>query len=194
MVSGSWFIEKGRGTGVMSVPTLQTNRLLIRPFEVQDEEWLIPLHQNLEVMRYSPGGILTVEEVSEMIKSVLQVYKLRGFGLNGCWIKESMTPIGFCGVFLRELEGVIYPELGYRLFPEFWLKGYATEAAIAVKNDAFDRIKLSRIFSFIDCRNTRSIRVAQKVGEQFAFNATYKGVLFSIYTIQNSACIVSPKN
>ena len=171
----------------MSVPVLQTNRLLIRPLEIQDEEWFIPLHQDPEVMRYSPAGVLMAEEVRSMIKSVLQAYQLRGYGLNGCWLKESMIPIGFCGVFLRELEDVLYPELGYRLFPEFWSKGYATEAALAVKNDAFDRIKLPQVFSFIDRRNTRSIRVAEKIGERFAFNAMYKGVLFSVYTVRCAA-------
>ena len=171
----------------MSVSTLQTTRLLIRPIEAQDEEWFIPLHQNPEVMRYSPAGVLTTEEVREMITSILQAYWLRGYGLNGCWIKDGMTPIGFCGVFLRELEGVLYPELGYRLFPEFWSKGYATEAALAVKNDAFDRLKLPRVFSFIDRRNIRSIRVAEKIGEHFAFNSMYKGILFSIYTAFNRA-------
>ena len=169
----------------MNVPTLQTERLLVRPLEVRDEEWMTPLHQNSEVMRFSPMGVLTPEETRNIISSVLESYALRGFGLNGCWIKQTMTPIGFCGVFLRELEGVIYPELGYRLFPEFWGKGYATEAACAVKDDAFDRINLPQIFSFIDPNNIKSIRVVKKIGERFAFHAMYKKILFAIYTLQN---------
>jgi len=115
------------------------------------------------------------------------VYGLRGFGRNGCWLKESETPIGFCGVFLRELDGLLFSELGYKIFPEYWSKGYATEAAFAVRDDASERIKLSQLFSFIDSRNTRSIRVAEKIGEHFAFHATYQSVLFSIYTVHNPA-------
>ena len=134
-------------------------------------------------MRFSPKGVLP--EVRTVINNVLESYELRGFGLNGCWIKETMTPIGFCGVFLRELMGQLCPELGYRLFPEFWSKGFATEAAMAVKEDAFERLKLAQIFSFIDPRNIRSIRVAEKIGEHFAFNTMYRGMLFAIYTALN---------
>jgi ribosomal-protein-alanine N-acetyltransferase len=176
----------------MSVPILETDRLLIRPLDVVDEQWMVPLHQNPEVMRFSPMGVLTVEDVRKIINSVLKVYTLRGFGLNGCWLKESMMPIGFCGVFLRDLDGDPYPELGYRLFPEFWSKGYATEAALAVKNDAFERVQLPQLFSFIDARNTRSIRVAEKIGERFAFHSVYRDVLFSIYTVRNPSARTSP--
>ena len=171
----------------MEVPTLQTERLLICPLSPKDEEWLIPLHQDPDVMRFSPHGVLPEDEVRAVIQNVMMAYELRGFGLNGCWIKETMEPIGFCGVFLRDLEGLPHPELGYRLFPAFWSRGYATEAAMAVKRDAFERIHLAQIYSFIDPQNHKSIRVAEKIGESFAFHAMFKSMLLAIYTAINPA-------
>ena len=168
----------------MDVPTLKTNRLLIRPLTVQDEEWMRALHQDPEVMRFSPKGVLSDEEVCKAISESLLAYELKGFGRYGCWLQESMIPIGFCGVLPVELDGVSYPELGYRLFPQFWSKGYATEAAMAVRDDAFNRVNLPQVYSLIDPQNTRSIRVAEKIGERLAFYTVYKNMHIAMYTIK----------
>jgi RimJ/RimL family protein N-acetyltransferase len=74
--------------------------------------------------------------------------------------------IGFVGVayptFLPELA--TRPELGWRLVSSAWGSGYATEAALAARDDAFDRLDLPELISIIHSDNDRSRRVAAKVG------------------------------
>jgi ribosomal-protein-alanine N-acetyltransferase len=167
---------------MVGIPILETERLIIRELTLFDESWFIPLLQHPEVMHFSPKGPLLAGKARHILKQVLRSYELRCYGLMGCFVKGTSVPIGFCGVFLRELEGVLYPELGYRLFPEFWGKGYATEAARELMDDAFERLQLPQIFSFIDPLNIRSIRVAENIGERFAFHAFSGELLFSVYT------------
>jgi RimJ/RimL family protein N-acetyltransferase len=167
------------------VPCLFTERLLLRPLTVEDDSWFIPLHQHPDVMQFSLRGILSEEVAHKIIEGAIRSYEVRGYGIMGCYVRDSLRPIGFCGVCLRELEGQLYPELGYRLFPEFWAQGYATEAASIVKADVFERLRLPQIFSFIDPKNSRSIRVAEKIGERFAFHSYYYDLLLAIYTAYN---------
>ena len=169
----------------MAFPILRTQRLLLRPLTVQDEEWMIRLHQDPEVMRFSPKGVLSDEEVRKALSESFLSYERYGFGRYSCWLQESATPIGFCGVLHVEIDGIAYPELGYRLFPSFWSKGYATEAATAIKEDVFTRERLPQIYSLIDPCNTRSIRVAEKLGEKLAFYTIYKNMRIAMYTVKN---------
>ncbi len=170
----------------VSLPfSLTTERLILRPFVKEDCYWLYRLLSNSEVMRFSPKGPLSEDEVIEILDANIDSFRLRQFGLMACMVKSDVQsdPIGFCGVSLREIDGVLYPELGYRLFPEAWGKGYATEAARVIRDDAFFRLHIPQVVSFIDPLNTNSINVATKIGEKFGFHATYRGIEIAVYTL-----------
>ena len=74
--------------------------------------------------------------------------------------------IGFVGIayptFLPELAA--RPELGWRLSAAPWGSGYATEAALAARDDAFGRLGLDELISIVHPENLRSRRVTTKVG------------------------------
>ncbi len=169
-------------------PILTTERLILRPFQAEDILWFSLLLGHPEVMYFSPKGPLQYEEAQEFLDSNIESFRLRKFGLMACYLRDVFPnqPIGFCGVSLREIDGVLYPELGYRFFPEAWGKGYATEAAIAVRDDVFSRLELPEVVSFIDPKNLRSIRVATKIGEEFGFHATYKGIEIAVYRLSKT--------
>jgi RimJ/RimL family protein N-acetyltransferase len=152
-----------------------------------DVDWFLALNQDPQVMEFALRKDLSDEDIVQMIEQSVQSHTLRGYGLRGCFLKDTQTPVGFCGVCLRELEDLVVPELGYRLFPKFWFQGYATEAALAVMKDALERLKFPQLFSFIRPENTRSIRVAEKIGERFAFHATANGVQIAVYTAMPQA-------
>jgi RimJ/RimL family protein N-acetyltransferase len=99
------------------------------------------------------------------------------FGLiTGHWEEHGYGPwavqfedrfVGFAGLahvppFLAAAGSD--PELGWRLDPAVWGRGLATEAAAAAKADAFGRLPLAGIMSIIHPDNTRSQRVATKLG------------------------------
>jgi RimJ/RimL family protein N-acetyltransferase len=74
-----------------------------------------------------------------------------------------------------EIEGTPAAELGYDLRSDYWNQGYATEAAIAVRDFAFRELKLPRLISLIRVGNLPSRRVAEKVGMQLVDELTRYG-------------------
>lgn len=92
-------------------------------------------------------------------------YAKNGFGLYLVELKETGESIGICGLIKRDsLDDV---DIGYAFLPKFWLKGYAIESAIAVKNYAHDVLGLKRLVGITDPENIGSIRVLEKIGMQF---------------------------
>lgn len=143
-------------------------------------------------MKYGPRGVLSFDEAQEALMVAVSSHTLRHYGPMACCLVETLQPIGFCGLCLRAIEGELCPELGYRLFPQFWSQGYAPEAALAVKEDAFHRLLLPQIFSFIHPENTRSIRVAEKIGERFSHHALFRDKIFALYTALNPQFFSEP--
>src|SRR4029453_13170733 len=85
-----------------------------------------------------------------------------GYGLFSILLKETGELIGDCGLEKMEREGAA--ELGYDFRSDFWNQGYATEAALAVREYAFDVLDLPQLISLIRVGNLASKRVAEKAG------------------------------
>ncbi len=147
---------------------LETNRLIMRPFEETDAEGLFLLDSNPEVMKYVGGIVSTeVEQSRQMIEFIQNQYKENGVGRLAVIEKSSNILIGWSGLkyLTKEINGMknVY-ELGYRFLPEYWGKGYATETAIAALNYAFNEIKTDVVYAMAVTENTGSNRVLQKLG------------------------------
>ena len=151
---------------------LETERLLIREFGMDD---LIALHRMIsdpQVTRYTGDGGKTLDDVRRGLEErMLADYRKRGFGRWATVYKPTGAVIGFAG--LKYLDDVGEVDLGYRFFPEFWGQGLATEAAQPVLAYGFDRLNLRRIIGIADVENKASIRVLEKVGLQFEKFTTY---------------------
>ena len=91
-----------------------------------------------------------------------------GYGLFSVILKETGELIGDCGLEQMEVEGVQVAELGYDFRSEYWNQGFATEAACAVRDYAFDILQLPQLISLIRVGNLASKRVAEKVGMTLA--------------------------
>ncbi len=147
---------------------LETNRLIMRPFEETDAEGLFLLDSNPEVMKYVGGIVSTeVEQSRQMIEFIQNQYKENGVGRLAVIEKSSNILIGWSGLkyLTKEINGMKnVDELGYRFLPEYWGKGYATETAIAALNYAFNEIKTDVVYAMAVTENTGSNRVLQKLG------------------------------
>jgi RimJ/RimL family protein N-acetyltransferase len=80
------------------------------------------------------------------------------------------------GFFHQEIDGTSEIEIGYRLHPNYWNKGLATEAAQAVRDHAFRDLNLSRLISLIHPENAASRRVAEKIGLQLERKTVFEGL------------------
>ena len=91
--------------------------------------------------------------------------------------------MGRCGLLSQEVDGERHVEVAYALAPEFWGRGYATEAAVASRDHAFRTLDVPHVVSLILPDNAASIRVAERNGMAFWKMAEFRTCLVRVYRI-----------
>ena len=143
------------------MPVLETPRLILRPFRDEDVDLLAELMANTDFMRFSLG-VFTREQTRAFLDKIIG-WKRRGLLSQFALIHRSDNRlIGYCGFFHQQVDETEEIEIGYRLDPDYWSRGLATEAAQAVRDHAFRDLKLPRVISLIHPDNLPSRRVAGK--------------------------------
>lgn len=142
---------------------LQTERLRLRKLTQGDYGALCKILQDGEVM-YAYEHAFDDAEVHDWLDRQLARYERDGFGLWAVELRASGEVIGQCGITLQDWEGRQVPEIGYLFQKAFWHKGYATEAAVACRNYAFDMLGLEEVYSIIRDTNEASQKVALRGG------------------------------
>jgi len=108
---------------------------------------------------------------------------IHGYGLFSVILKSNRLLIGDCGLELMEVEGHMIAELGYDFRSDYWYQGYATEAAMAVRDYALERLLLPRLTSIIRVGNIPSQRVAEKIGMCYVGEITRYGHQYWYYLL-----------
>lgn len=142
---------------------LETKRLYLRELTKNDYKDLSEILQDKEVM-YAYEHPFTDEEVEKWFKKQLGNYEEYGFGLWAVILKENGVFIGQAGITMQCCDKENLLEIGYLFKKIYWHKGYATEAAIACKNYAFEKLKASSVYSIIRDNNIASQNVAIRNG------------------------------
>lgn len=157
---------------------VETKRLVLRQFRLSDLDAMNHIFGDPEVMRFG-DGVQTPEWVHNWLCHCLENYRQKtGIGSWAVVEKNSTRVIGYCGLFyFPDICGQPEMEIGYRLARSYWGYGYATEAAQAICDYAFNTLDLSRLISMIDPQNVSSIRVVEKLGMHYE-----KDVMFEGYT------------
>lgn len=154
---------------------LQTSRLTLRHFTPADADALQAVLGDAEVMEFGPE-VRSADEIALWIDRQQQRYADQAFGLWAVVPGDGEQAIGYCGLMsYPDINGSPEVELGYRLARAHWGRGLATEAATAVRDLAFDAMKLDRLIALIDPANARSIRVAEKVGMSYEADVVLPG-------------------
>jgi len=160
------------------IPSLETERLILRPHRREDFESCAVLWANPDVVRYIGGKPFTREEVWARLLRYVGHWQWLGFGF---WALEEKATGRFAGElgfaeFMRDLDPptVGIPEVGWVLAPHAHGKGYATEAVRAVVAWGDARFNGGRTICLIDPENAASIRVAEKCGYAQAQQVIYK--------------------
>ena len=155
----------------------ETERLYLRRLEKSDFDALCKILKDKEVM-YAYEHAFSDAEVHEWLERQLDRYAEYGFGLWAVILKTSGELIGQCGVTMQDWNGRPVPEIGYLFQKTFWHRGYATEAAAACKEYAFEKLSFKEVFSIIRDNNFASRRVAERNGMSVAGSLTkhYYGI------------------
>ena len=155
----------------LDIPTLETKRLVLRPFVEDDADVFCVLLQDPDVVRHiGDGTIPNREDCWRAVAGWLGHWVLRGYGPWAVTERESGTFMGRVGIHYP--YGWPGPELAYTLGKPFWGKGYATEAGRAALDWGFTHRDFLALMSLIHPENAASIRVATKLGETLRGDAT----------------------
>jgi len=161
---------------------LETSRLILRPFAESDLDRMGKLMANEEFMRFSMGP-MTRQQTAVFLEKVIR-WNQAGLPSQFAVVeRETGTLIGYCGFLHQEVDGAKEIEIVYRLHPDFWNRGLATEAAGAVRDHAFGDLQLERVISLVHPDNQASRRVTEKNGMTIEKRTTFRGfptIVFSI--------------
>ena len=135
---------------------LETERLVLRPFEETDAEGLHAYLGDAEVVRYEPYGVMTMEEC--------RLEAARRASDEAFWAVclADGTLIG--NLYLSGADEFGTREIGYVFARACWHKGYATEAARRLMAYAFERLATRRIIALCDTRNAASFALMERLG------------------------------
>lgn len=148
----------------LAIPTLETERLTLRPFREDDVAAFFELSQDPDVVRYvGDRKVPTLQEAWRGVAAWIGHWALRGYGQWAIEERGSGRLIGRAGIINpADWPG---PEVGYLLGRAWWGHGYATEAARAAMDWGFREIGFDELISLIDPANRASIAVATRLGE-----------------------------
>jgi RimJ/RimL family protein N-acetyltransferase len=148
---------------------VRTARLDLRRFSASDLDELADVFARTEVWQFPYGRGFTRDETAAFLDQQVAAWSELGFG---SWIARTATDgrvIGYVGLSVPTFLPEILPavEVGWRLHPDTWGHGYATEGATAALEHGFNALGLDRICSVPQAGNSASARVCERLGMTF---------------------------
>lgn len=157
----------------------ETQRTYVRPFTPGDVAAVLKLNSNAEVTLYTGDAneVQTPEDARAVIREVwLKEYAAYGYGRWAVVHKKDNQVIGFAG--FKFLPEVGMPDIGYRLLPQYWGQGLATEVVLACAQYGRNTLGIKEYFGDVMADNHASVRLLQKLGLTFNRYVEYDGYRF----------------
>ena len=142
---------------------LETERLLLREMVDEDFDALYRVLSDSDIMQHYPYAF-DEARVRGWIQRNRERYQVFGFGLWAVCLKETGEMIGDCGLTMQVIGGQIKPEIGYHIRGDQQRKGYAREAAAAVRDWTFRNTPFRVIYSYMKYTNEPSAKTAMAYG------------------------------
>ena len=142
---------------------IETERLGLREYTPDDFDALYEIMSDPETMQHYPAPF-DAERTKSWIAWNLDNYRKYGFGLWAVVLKETGEFIGDCGITIQNIDGELFPEIGYHIHKKHWRKGYAGEAARAVRDWVFRNTDYDTVYSYMKYTNTASWSTAMANG------------------------------
>jgi [ribosomal protein S5]-alanine N-acetyltransferase len=167
----------------VSAQRLETERVMLLPWDSRDWSAFKPIATDPRVMRYISDGVPWPDsKIVEFVERQRRHFAESGYCLWKLMMKGESEISGLCGLQpLDDLPGV---EIGWWLAPHLWGQGLATEAARAVLEDGFGRCALSRIVAIAKRENKASTRIMEKMAMRYERDALHHGVQVVLYAIE----------
>lgn len=142
---------------------IETSRLFLREMGPEDFDALYAVLADSDIMQHYP---YTFDEarVRNWINKNIERYRVFGFGLWAVCLQSSGEMIGDCGLTMQRIGGTILPEIGYHIAKAHQRRGYAKEAAQAVRDWTFAHTPFGMVNSYMKQSNLPSAAVARANG------------------------------
>lgn len=162
---------------------IETARLILREMNEKDFDALYAVLADSDIMKHYPYRFDSAR-VMKWIRTNEERYRVFGFGLWAVTLKDTGEMIGDCGLTMQNINGFIRPEIGYHIRADQQRKGYAKEAAAAVRNWAFANTPFRILYSYMKAENMPSGKTAEAIGMHFAESYTDdEGETTSVYAV-----------
>jgi RimJ/RimL family protein N-acetyltransferase len=170
------------------IPVLQTDRLILRPWALEDAGALLSILQEEEMLRYMPPSPTPPDlgRVQRYIQRHLVQWHTRGYGHWAVVYREGKEKevLGWTGLeYLSDLQEI---EVAYLLRRSAWGKGLATEAVQAAVQFGFEQIRLDKIIGLVHPENIASARVLQKCGMTYVKHLALWGMELDWYSAKSA--------
>ena len=142
---------------------IETERLLLREMTEDDFPALYKVLADSDIMKHYPY-VFDENRVRNWILRNIERYRVLGFGLWAVCLKATGEMIGDCGLTMQLIGDEIKPEIGYHIRGDKQRNGYAREAAIAVRDWAFNNTPFNIVYSYMKYTNEASIKTAMSYG------------------------------
>lgn len=169
--------------------TVETSRLLLRSMRVMDIDPLLAIFADPVVMAAFDAPPFDRVQMAQWMQRNLDHQTTYGYGLFSVILKTTGLIIGNCGLEHMKIDSISAAELGYDFRSDCWNRGYATEAAVAVRDYAFQQLGLPRLISFIRQTNVSSQRVAQKIGMQCVEDVVRYDTPYYLYALDSQTIL-----
>ncbi|HFA49256.1 MAG TPA: N-acetyltransferase [Bacteroidetes bacterium] len=155
--------------------TIESKRLILRPFTLADAPFLLELLNSPPWLKYiGDRGVRTVADAEEYLRSrIIKSYGEHGFGMFVVILKSMDKPIGSCGLVKRET--LPDADLGFAFLPGFEGRGYGFEAATSVLDFTKKTLRKERLLAITLPSNTASVGLLKKLGFIFEKTMLLKG-------------------
>lgn len=162
------------------MPILYTARLRLQPYEAADLDDLAALYADRDVTAQTFLGYRDRSQAVALLEDYVAGLAERGWGMATIRDRDSNAYLGEVGLVPTWLGA---PGLRYTLARAGWGKGIATEASIALIDDAFGRAGFDRMLAGVRADNTASVRIMEKLGFVWQSEVTDHGPPFGLFAL-----------
>ena len=162
---------------------VETDRLIIREFEVDDVLSLYKIESDPRIIEFIPWSKLSnLNETRKQINKYISSYKKNKLNSWAVVIKETKEAIGITQlIYSNKIKGV---EIGTKISPDYWSMGYASELSKAIVDYGLNKLGIDEIIAVTDINNAGAIKSLINMGMTLKKYGYYNGAEAVFYSLQ----------
>lgn len=158
---------------------IQTERLIIRPIEVEDTKFILELVNSEGWLKFiGERNVLNEDDAKQYIQTILDK---SNYYYSVFELKETNVAIGVVTFLQREDQD--HPDIGFALLPDFAKNGYAFEACQVYLAETFKQNDYNNVIAITVPENKNSINLIEKLGLKFSHKYKRDTEVLSLYSL-----------